>query len=175
MKLLSRTIYIMVTAILFIFMIGSIVFYNIIKLAADEEMKDELRIQKELIIEELTNEPELISNFSIPGYLTIDVIEAQQYQTDVFRDTFLIDNIDGNYKQFQCLITDIGIDKEHFRLTIYRSRYQSNKLVEKIILISTIILLVFILFIYLLNRYTFKRVWADFFTTLEKTEIILYI
>jgi len=167
-KLLNRTIYYLITTLLFVFFIGSMVFYRILKSSTEKKINNELALMMEFIVDEIKNRPENYGNLHIPGYITTELIELEEMQAATTIDTFLINPGKKAYKLYRILRSDVEVNSEVYRVSVYKSLIESNELIERIILIATIILILFILFLYLLNRFIFGRVWSDFFTTLEK-------
>jgi two-component system sensor histidine kinase QseC len=167
-KLLNRTIYYLITTMLFVFFIGSMIFYGILKSSTEKKINNELASMMEFIVDEIKNKPENYGNFHIPGYITIELIEPEKIQATTTMDTLLINPGEKAYKLYRTLRSDVEVNSEVYRVSVYKSLIESNELIERIILIATIILILFILFLYLLNRFIFGRVWSDFFTTLEK-------
>ena len=168
MKLLNRTIYFLITTMLFVFLVGSVVFYFILKSSTDKEIDDELNSRMVFLIEEISTRPENYGNLSIPGYITIELIKQEEMLPPASRDTILLKHEDNSYKMYRTLRFDVESGSEVFRVHVYKSLLESNELIERIILIDTIIMILFILFLYLINRFMFGWVWSDFFRTVEK-------
>ena len=168
MKLLNRTIYILITTMLFVFLIGSVVFYMILKSSTEKEINDELSSRMAFLIEEIITRPENYGNLSIPAYITIELIKPEEILPSESRDTILLKPEDSSYHMYRILRSDVESGSEVYRVHVFQSMVESNELIERIILIVTIIFILFILFLYLINRFMFGRVWSDFFRTIEK-------
>ncbi len=168
MKLLNRTIYILITTMLFVFFIGSIVFYKILKSSTEKEISNELTSRMEFIRDEIENKPENYYNLLIPAYISVNRIEPEEKLPSASMDTILLNPEENTYKLYRTLRSDVEANSEIYRVILYKSLIESNELIERIILIATIIMILFILFLYLLNRFMFGRVWSDFFKTVEK-------
>lgn len=168
MKLLNRTIYFFITTMLFVFFIGSIVFYGVLKSSTEKEISKELSSMMDFIRAEIEKRPENYGNLQIPGYITIELIEPQDILPPATLDTILLNPEEKTYKLYKTLRSDFEVNSETYRVVVYKSLIESNELIERIILIATIILILFIVFLYLLNRFLFGRVWSDFFKTIEK-------
>ncbi len=168
MKLLNKTSYIFITASLFIFFISGIVFYLILRSTIDKEIKSELNSRMHNITFKIKEDPDLYGNFSIPGYVAVKQVPAEDHFLPYFIDTVLVDELDNSYKLYKTLNIVTRIDSNYYRIGIYKSLIESNELIEKITLTATIITLLFILFIYLINRFVFGRIWSDFFVTVDK-------
>lgn len=168
MKLLNRTIYILITTMLFAFLLGSVVFYLSLKSSTEKEIHQELHARMEFLKEEIQQHPENYGKLLIPGYISIDLIDPGDMRPAATRDTILLNREENTYKLYRTLRSDVESESGIYRVVVYQSLVESNELIERIILIVTIILVLFILFLYLINRFMFGRVWADFFRTVEK-------
>ena len=168
MKLLNRTIYILITTMLFVFFIGSFVFYMILKASAEKEINDALSSRMAFLIEEIESSPENYAKLTIPAYITIERIKSDKVLPSESRDTILLNPEDSSYQMYRVLSADVVSASAVFRIHVYQSLQESNELIERIILIVTIIFILFILFLYLINRLMFGRIWSDFFRTVEK-------
>jgi signal transduction histidine kinase len=153
---------------LFVFFIGSMVFYRILKSTTEKEISAELHSRMEFITNEIKTRPENYLNLSIPAYITVEVVEPEDKLPAVFMDTILLSPDENSYKLHRTLRFDVETPAEIYRVIIYKSLIESNELIERIILIVTLIVILFILFLYLINRFMFGRIWSDFFKTVEK-------
>ncbi len=152
---------------IFVFFIGSMVFYGILKSSTEKEINNELSSMMEFIVDEIKTSPENYGKLRIPGYITIELIEPEEILPAASKDTILLNPDDKSYKLYRTLRSDVKVKAEAYRVVVYKSLIESNELIERIILIATIILILFIFLIYLLNRFMFGRVWSDFFRTVE--------
>ncbi len=168
MKLLNKTSYILVTASLFIFFISSILFYIVLKTATEKEVKKELNSRMHNIIFMIQDDPSAYKSLSIPGYASVEKIKSKDFHLPYFKDTLLLDELDHTYKQYKTLNIVSKINSYFYQIKIYKSLIESNELIERITLTVTIITLVFILLIYLINRFVFGRVWSAFFVTVDR-------
>ena len=168
MKLLNRTIYILITTMLFVFLIGSIGFYFVLKSSTEREITNELNSRMEFLAREIEHKPENFGSLSIPGFITIEPVEAEALLPAVARDTIQLNLEDNSYQMYRTLQTDVQSGSDFFRVIVYKSLIESNELIERIILIVTIIVILFIVFLYLINRFMFSRIWSDFFKTIDQ-------
>lgn len=111
--------------------------------------------------------PTVYGNLVIPGYATVEKVEFEESCPPYFRDTILLDELDKSFKQYRTLNSVVEINSDLYRISVYKSLIESHELIERITLVVTLIVILFIFFIYLLNRFFFRRVWSDFFVTLD--------
>lgn len=153
---------------LFVFLIGSLAFYTILKSTSEKEVSAELNSRMEFLAREIEKNPENYRHLSIPGYITLERMATENKSPVFFRDTILFDPVDNSYEQYATLHADLESIDGLYHAVVYKSLIESNELIERIVLIVTIIFILFIFFLYLINRFMFGRVWSDFFRTLEK-------
>lgn len=170
MKLLTRTSYLLITAVVFIFFVGGFGFYLILKSESEKEIKEELQAQLMTICHELKEKQEKFEVISLQGVISIEPVPPATELSEVYEDTMLVDAQLGIYKQYKVLISTREIDGHSYRIHIYRSLTESNALIEKIILVVIAILLIFVALFYVLNQFIFERAWKDFFTAIDKLQ-----
>lgn len=166
MKLLNRTSYILLTTIIFVFFAGSITFYFILKSATDREISNELETRMEFIQVEFSDNPEALKHLYLPGYIHVDTSAAYPHSETRMNDTMLLDQTDNTYQSYRFLASTMNTDEGYYEILVFKSLKGSNELVEIIVMVLTLINVVFILVIYLLNRFLFERTWSDFFKTI---------
>jgi two-component system sensor histidine kinase QseC len=170
MKLLNRTIFILVTTMLFIFLGGSMGFYFMLKSTAEKELNAELHATLRSVLEAVGEDPSSFSEFQIPGHISVKRVEADVSSSPVMQDTVLYTESDGMYRRFRMLHSVVEHGGDHLRVQVYKSMIASDELIERILLIAISIILLYIVFLYLINRVMFERIWSDFFKTVHALE-----
>lgn len=170
MKLLNRTIFILVTTMLFIFLGGSLGFYFMLKSTAEKELNAELHATLDSVLEGVGEDPSSLSEFHIPGHISVKKVESDVSSSPVMRDTVLYSESDGIYRQFRMLSSVVEHGGERIRVQVYKSMIASDELIERILLIAISIIVMYIVFLYLINRVMFERIWSDFFQTVHALE-----
>lgn len=158
----------LITILLVVFFIGSIIFYSMLKSASENEISTELNSRMEFILNEFPQKQNIYKNLTIPGYISVTEATEAGKAKSMENDTLLVDPSDNIYKQYRYISKIIQIDSASYRVTVYKSLIESNELIERITLSVTFIVVLFIVLLYLLNRFMFERVWSDFFRTLKK-------
>jgi len=170
-KLLNKTSLIIITVALFIFFLGGIAFYNIIRAMIIKQVDYELVVQQHNVVDELNNIQQLDNAFIITeNKVKLKKIETAYRATQVFSDTILFDDINKLYVPYRVLKFQNYIGSENFEIAIYRSMLEAENLIEKIVITMTVMLISLILAMYFLNRYLFKKIWDDFFFTIDKVK-----
>lgn len=172
MKLLTKTTLYFITISLFVFFAGGLGLYilmqNLVKNEVDSELLQRIHYVFRQVkpndslnhVQFIASEPIDIEKIDNPGKVS----------TFRFQDTVLFNELTKTYAPYRKLISVVKAGPDYYRIRIYKSLITSNILIEKVALITTLMLLLFLLLAYFLNRYLFSRVWYDFFETMHKIQ-----
>jgi len=107
---------------------------------------------------------------ALPGIdsLSIEHMEMDEHGVEVYGDTLMYDAKEDQYKtyrfiQFYSVKGDAG-----FQIKIYKSTTPTDLLVERVTLMMTLMVILFLTGIFILNRFIFASLWKDFFEAIEK-------
>ncbi len=170
MKLLNKTGLIIITLTLFIFLIGGVAFFYLIRSLINQETDRELISYSNNLLKEMQMFEHAAPN-SI--FITENNVEMKRVQEFSFSKPYFSDTIiyDQRFeKTFPHRVysfpADLGFRK--YEVAVFRSNYQSEKLIERIILAMVAMFILLILSLYFLNRFLFQQIWEDFFHTLDR-------
>ncbi len=169
MKLLSKTSLLIITASIFIFWLGNIVFFSVSKEMISKHINSELLTHMDKIKGQIQNiEPDLWAvNFS---EISINTVDRSIIQNPVFSDTVLYSDIQKTFIPHRALRFSHQTEDRNYLIIIYKSLLSSDKLIERITVSSIIMVIAFIIVIYVLNRFIFTNVWSSFSSSLLKVE-----
>ncbi len=173
MKLLTKTTLYFVTITLFVFFLGGIGLYIIMQNLVEKEVNNELYDRIHFVLNEVYHANTLKNvNFIASEPIEIEKVKKPlQPPTFQMQDTVLFNTVQHFYSPYRRLSTVVkSKDGNYYRIRIYKSLIASNTLIEKVALVTTLMLLLFLLLAYFLNRYIFGKIWADFFDTLHKIQ-----
>ncbi len=169
MKLLTKTTLHIATLSLFLFFVMGIIFFQLLKHFSISELDQELIELREVVDHRLDRgwQPESVSP-EIPGIDRIEV-RSGRYGRGVFRgDTLLYDSAGNRHRTYRMLRYGKEADGEPVEVTIYKSTTPTDQLVERVTLMMTLMVILFLAGIFILNRFLFGTLWKDFFRALEK-------
>ncbi len=172
MKLLTKTTLYYVTVSLFIFFIGGISIYKLIKSLEEDKVKKELNDHKLRLLHSLDTKKLSVDEIQIAsgGLVNFQKMDSSVGQSNYFIDTLIVDELTNNILPFKCLNFYSNIDGKYYKVSICKPVTELNYLVEQIALIVTIITIFFLLVVYFLYRYFFAKIWSDFFDTIHKIQ-----
>ncbi|MBI9068100.1 MAG: HAMP domain-containing histidine kinase [Salinivirgaceae bacterium] len=170
MRLLSKTTLLIVTVSIFIFLIGNIVFFHISKAMIKKHIDTELVSQMHRVLSKINKSEELFQLTQFSDEVVIKVMPASYVQHPQFSDTVLYDKIQKRYVPHRSLKFTYKSVNVNRKISIYKSLLSSDKLIERITISSIVMVMIFVLMIYILNRFVFRNVWSNFFSSLKKIE-----
>ena len=169
MKLLTKSTLYIATLSLFLFFIMGIIFFQVLRNMILSDLNRELRDLRE-VVELYLDDYWGVQVGALPGIDSLSVrLAGDVAQTgDVFGDTLKFDVHDNQYRTYRYLqyVTEKG--DENLLVRIYKSTTPTDKLVERVTLMITLMVILFLAGIFFLNRFIFANLWKDFFEALEK-------
>ena len=170
MKLLTKTTLYFITVTLFVFFIGGIAIYQLVKSLENNKVNQELTSQMQKLTRDLQNSKIDLQNTVIisSGLISITHVHQITEPPVLLTDTLLFDQAKNSYIPYRALSFFAENNKFLYKISIYKSLIESNFLIEKIAMMVTIIVMIFLLAVYFLYRYFFRQIWSDFFSTIDK-------
>jgi signal transduction histidine kinase len=169
MRLLTKTTIYIATLSLFLFFIMGVIFFQVLKNMSLSDLDHELNALKEVVDDYLDRNPAQIPS-GIPGIDTLVVSRvpaADSYESHM-GDTLMFDPESKQYRTYRYLLYRSIFQEVPLEVKIYKSTTPADQLVEKVTLMMTIMVILFISGIFVLNRFIFANLWKDFFHALEK-------
>ncbi len=167
MRLLSKTVLLILTVSIIIFMIGNIVFFYISKQMISNHVNSELVLQMHSVIKEQKMHPHSIC---INEQTQIKKIADAVVLKPQFKDTLIYSTVQRKYVINRALVFSLPLNDGNYKIELHKSLLSSDKLVERITISSILMVIIFVIAIYVLNKFIFEKVWADFFLTLKMVE-----
>ncbi len=169
MKLLTKTILYIATLSLFLFFLMGIIFFQLLKKMSQDDLDREMKEMQESIRKNL---PVLLQNdiHELPGIdsLSIEPVQKLSGTAMEFRDTLLFDRGSKQYRTYHIHTFGVKTKENLYRIRLIKSTSPNDKLVERVTLMMTLMVILFLSGIFFLNRFIFSNLWKDFFTALDK-------
>jgi signal transduction histidine kinase len=169
MKLLTKSTLLIATLSLFLFFIMGIIFFQVLKNISISDLNRELGDLKEVVVDYMKDEQgkELKE---LPGIdsLSVRKLDRATGAGDIFSDTLMFDSKDEQYKTYRYLQFETETEGRSFLVKIYKSTNPTDLLVERVTLMITLMVILFLTGIFILNRVIFASLWKDFFKALDK-------
>jgi signal transduction histidine kinase len=146
-----------------------VIFFQVLKNMSLSDLNRELRDLRE-VVELYLDDYWGVQVGTLPGIdsLSVRPAGAVAQAGDVFGDTLKFDVHDNQYRTYRYLQYISTRGEEHLLVRIYKSTTPTDKLVERVTLMITLMVIIFLAGIFFLNRFIFANLWKDFFEALEK-------
>ncbi len=169
MKLLTKSTLLIATLSLFLFFFMGVIFFQVLKNMSISDLNRELGDLKELVVNYL-GDGNANEFKALPGIdsLLVQKVKGFDQDEDVFGDTLMYDSKEEQFKTFRYIqfLDDEG--QEAYLVTIFKSTNPTDLLVERVTLLMTLMVILFLAGIFILNRFIFANLWRDFFVAIEK-------
>lgn len=169
MRLLTKTTIYIATLSLFLFFIMGVIFFQVLKNMSLSDLDHELNALKEVVDDYLDRNSAQIPS-GIPGIdtLVVRVVTASASFESRMGDTLMFDAESEQFRTYRYLHYLKHFQGVPHEIKLYKSTTPTDQLVEKVTLMMTIMVILFIGGIFVLNRLMFASLWKDFFRALEK-------
>lgn len=169
MKLLTKTTLYIATLSLFLFFIMGIIFFQVLKNMSLAELNRELKGVREVVVDVF---PHFLGGqlSGLPGIDSISIKSESSLRgaSEQFGDTLMMDRRSGQFRTFRYIQFPAEHGGSYYSVKLFKSTTPADKLVEKVTLLMTLMVILFLAGIFLLNRFIFANLWKDFFEALEK-------
>jgi signal transduction histidine kinase len=169
MKLLTKSTLLIATLSLFLFFFMGIIFFQVLKNMSISDLNRELSDLKELVVDYLEDNMDYEVK-ALPGIdsLSVQVVGRTERVEETFGDTLMYDSREDQFKTYRYIQFMTDMEEEVFQITIYKSTTPTDQLVERVTLMMTLMVILFLAGIFILNRFIFASLWKDFFEAIEK-------
>jgi len=169
MKLLTKSTLYIATLSLFLFFIMGVIFFQVLRNMSLSDLNRELGDMKE-VLEVYLEDYQGTQVGALPGIDSLSVRPAgtATQVEDIFGDTLKYDVKDEQYRTYRYLQYISKRGEENLLVRIYKSTTPTDKLVERVTLMITLMVILFLAGIFFLNRFIFANLWKDFFEAIEK-------
>jgi len=169
MKLITKTSLNFLSISLFIFLIGIVVFYYLLRNQVDDNINNELYKRKTSIQNELYSlrAPSNLSP-SENEKITYEIAKPNTKEFVQYIDTIIYSQSQKKYIPYRKIKFTTKVNEHTTIVSIYKSLAETDSLIIRISLIMTILVIVIIAIMLFLNIYSSKNAWAVFYNTIEK-------
>ncbi len=169
MNLLTKTSLLITTVVLFILMMGGIVFFELTKNLINKQVDKELISEMHTVMRSFD---QLVMGNDTIRLEKVTIIPAREQVPFgmIFKDTIRYNDFEREFHTYRVLLFGYKLGNRYFKVEIYKSLIDSNILIEQVTLVWIGLSVVLINAIFFLNKIIFRRTWKDFFRTLHLAE-----
>jgi signal transduction histidine kinase len=169
MKLIEKTTFYYLVFTLFIFTLGTILFYFLIKKVLVDGIDEALHQEKIQITQNLAYENDFI--YLKPSKnVTIRLSKLNQIVRDKYSTISIFDSVENekdNYRQLKSVYLQRN---KYYEITIQQSLEESEDLIKAILPVEIVLFLILLAGILIINRLISNRIWKPFYGLLTKLE-----
>jgi signal transduction histidine kinase len=167
MKLQTQSSIYLSSFSLLVFVLIGIALFSLLRKLSNDELDAILREERT----EVLSNPELLLVGNQAGAPFFSRLIAQEVATYPGTQEFFYDSINrsgssGEPSAIRCIKFYEIVQEQPIEFILYKSKLPAQQLVRQIIFYITLIALLFLLGIFLLNRFAFQRIWKDFYSTI---------
>lgn len=167
MKLQTQSSIYLSSFSLVVFVLIGIVLYSLLRKLSNDELDAILRQERA----EVLSNPELLliaNQAGAPFFSRLIATEITKFpgNQEFFYDSITPGKESGEKSAIRCLRFYEIVQDQPVEFILFKSKLPAQQLVQQIILSITLIAILFLLGIYLLNRFAFRRIWRDFYNTI---------
>ena len=153
---------------LFIYLFGVIAFYYSIRIQVDNNVNKEMEKRKLSLINQMESAhssatPQVNRNETV---LVTPVDKAMT--SDRYSDTLIYNREEQRYEVYRHLGFTRKVNEQNYYIQIFKSLEETDSLIIRIIATMTVLVVVLIITLLVINRYSSRMVWQVFYDTVDK-------
>ena len=169
MKLLTKISLNFLSISLFIFLVGLIAFYFLLRQQVTQNINVELQKRQTNILNELNSAHSAAATpTDFEKKVEITPIPPKQNPVEGYSDTLIVNEKEGTYTAYRQLQFVSEINGQKFLIKIFKSHAETDNLIVRIILSMTLLVVALILGLLILNRHISQKTLKSFYDTINK-------
>ncbi len=169
MKLLTKISLNFLSISLFIFLVGLIAFYFLLRQQVTQNINVELQKRQTNILNELNSAHSAATTpTDFEKKVEITPIPPKQTPVEGYSDTLIVNEKEGTYTAYRQLQFVSEINGQKFLIKIFKSHAETDNLIVRIILSMTLLVVALILGLLILNRHISQKTLKSFYDTINK-------
>ena len=168
MRLLNKITLNLLAITLFIFLIGMVAFYYMLRQQVDQNINQELK-KREMSISKEFDTAHSSVNQSVNLSDTVIITPLNQPRPpETFSDTLLFNPETNSYALFRQLGFIKTIHNRDYYIQIFKPLEETDRLIIRIVIIMNLLVILIILPLIIANRHSSRQDWKVFYDTLSK-------
>ncbi|HWR99950.1 MAG TPA: hypothetical protein VN249_05005, partial [Prolixibacteraceae bacterium] len=168
MRLLTKTSLNLLSISLFIYLFGVIAFYYSLRFQVDSNVNKEMEKRKYSIIRQMEEAHDSVSRPPNRNEIMLVTPVEKGGAPDRFADTLIYNREEQRYQLYRQLGFSEVINNQAYDIRIFKSLEETDSLIVSIIMTMTILVILLIVTLLIVNRYSSRLVWSVFYDTVEK-------
>ncbi|MEI7830314.1 MAG: HAMP domain-containing sensor histidine kinase [Prolixibacteraceae bacterium] len=168
MRLLTKTTLNLLSISLFIYLFGVIAFYYSLRIQVDSNVNKEMEKRKNSIVRQMEEAHSSVSQPPSRSEMVIITPVEGAASSDRYADTLIYNKEENRYQLFRQLGFRETVNQQQYDIRIFKSLEETDSLIVSIIFTMTILVILLIITLLVVNRYSSRLVWKVFYDTVGK-------
>lgn len=168
MRLLTKTTLNLLSISLFIYLFGIIAFYYSLRIQVDSNVNKELEKRKSSIMRQMEEAHSSVSQPPNRNEMVVVTPVDKESLTDQYKDTLIYNKEEQRYQLYRQLGFHEQVNNQNYYIQIFKSLEETDSLIIRIIATMTILIILLIITLLIVNRYSSRLVWGAFYDTVDK-------
>ncbi len=168
MRLLTKTTLNLLSISLFIYLFGVIAFYYSLRVQVDNNINREMVKRKISLIRQMEEAHSSVSQ--TPGRNEMVLVKpvSKMQAADSFNDTLIYNREEQRFQLFRQMDFAETVNYQVYEIRIFKSLEETDTLIIRIISTMTVLVILLIIALLVVNRYSSRLVWSVFYDTIGK-------
>jgi len=156
---------------LFIYLFGVIAFYFSLRVQVDSNVNKEMERRKFSIIRQMEEAHDSVSKPPARNEMMLVTPVGKAGMPDRYVDTLIYNREEQRYQLYRQLGFSETINNQPYQIRIYKSLEETDSLIVSIIMTMTVLVILLIITLLVVNRYSSRLVWSVFYDTVEHVKV----
>jgi signal transduction histidine kinase len=165
LKLFSKYNRINISATILIFLVGSMAFYFVLQYVLIRQLDDTLWSEKQEVVDYVNSHHQL-PDIQNTKNQWIEVVKINALLPNTLIQTVPLKKI-NEQEYIRQLIFSVKANNQYYQFTVNKSEAETEDLLQLIILVTTAMIGLMLLFNYLINRKLVTNTWKPFYNTID--------
>lgn len=143
-------------------------FYYSLRILVDNNVNKELDKRKTNIVHQMEEAHTSVAQTPNRNEIVLITPVDRPPTTDQLTDTLIFNQEEQRYQLFRQLVFNEKVNSQTYRIQIFKSLEETDALIVRIISIMTTLVILLIIALLVVNRYSSRLVWGVFYDTIEK-------
>lgn len=158
----------MLSISLFIYLFGVIGFYYSLRVQVDNNVNKEMEKRKLSIVRQMEVAHSSVNQPPSRNEIVLVTPVEKAGSSDRFNDTLIYNKEEQRYQLFRQLGFNEKVNDQVYYIRIFKSLEETDTLIVRIISIMTMLVVLLIIALLIVNRYSSRLVWSVFYNTVDK-------
>ena len=168
MRLLTKTTLNLLSISLFIYLFGIIAFYYTLRIQVDSNVNKEMDKRKYSIIRQMEEAHSSVAHPPNRNEMVMVTPVENDWLKDQYMDTLIYNKEEQRYQLYRQLGFHEKVNNQNYYIQIFKSLDETDSLIIRIIATMTVLIILLIIALLVVNRYSSRLVWGAFYDTVDK-------